>query len=248
MRQKLIIANWKMNGDKTLFNSLLNDFTANISNLKTVVVCPPFIYIPLVEQRLAGSIMSLGAQDVSAYSEGAYTGEVAISMLQEFNCSYVIVGHSERRSYHNETDQLVADKFKLVLDSGLTPVLCVGETLEEHNKGQTEAVVLRQLNAVIDTVGIKAFSSAVIAYEPVWAIGTGKTATPEQAQQIHTFIRGKIAEQNEIVAAQLKILYGGSVNSTNAKQLFAMPDIDGGLVGGASLNSKEFSEICNSAG
>lgn len=248
MRQKLIIANWKMNGDKTHLNGLLNDFAANIANLKAVVVCPPFIYMPLVEQKLSGSMMSLGAQDVSAYSEGAYTGEVAISMLQEFNCSYVIVGHSERRSYHNETDQMVADKFKLVLENGLIPVLCVGETLAEHNEGHTESVVLRQLNAVIEAVGIKAFSAAVIAYEPVWAIGTGKTATPEQAQQIHALIRCKIAEQNEIVAAQLKILYGGSVNATNAKQLFAMPDIDGGLVGGASLNSKEFSEICNTAG
>lgn len=248
MRQKLVIANWKMNGDKKRLLGLLGKFVAGIANPEAVAVCPPFIYIPLMEERLSGSSISLGAQDVSPHAEGAYTGEMAISMLREFGCAYVILGHSERRSYQAETDQLVAEKFVAVVAAGLTPVLCVGETLEEREQGQTEVVVLRQLDAVIEKAGIEVFNQAVVAYEPVWAIGTGKTATPDQAQQVHALIRGRVAQRSDAVAAQLKILYGGSVKAANARTLFAMPDIDGGLVGGASLDAEEFTAICNAAG
>ncbi len=248
MRQKLVIANWKMNGGKAHLSGLLDKFAAGILKPASVVVCPPSIYIPLVEEQLLDSAVLLGAQDVSPYAGGAHTGELAISMLQEFGCTYVIVGHSERRNYQAETDQLVADKFAAVIAGGLTPVLCVGETLDEHERGKTKAVVLRQLDAVIKKTGIEVFNQAVVAYEPVWAIGTGKTATPDQAQQVHALIRGRIAELSGTVSEQLKILYGGSVKAANAQALFTMPDIDGGLVGGASLDAEEFTTICNAAG
>ena len=248
MRQKLVIANWKMNGGKVHLSGLLDKFATGILNPEAVVVCPPFIYMPLAEERLSDSTILLGAQDVSPHAEGAHTGDVAISMLQEFGCTYVIVGHSERRNYQAETDQLVADKFAAVIAGGLTPVLCVGETLEEHERGQTNAVVLRQLDAIIEKAGVEAFGQAVVAYEPVWAIGTGKTATPSQAQQVHALIRSRIAQLNGTVAVGLKILYGGSVKAANAQALFTMPDIDGGLVGGASLDAEEFTTICNAAG
>lgn len=249
MRRSLVIANWKMNGSKAVVDQLLTAFNANVANSAAeVVVCPPAVYMAQAQDLLSESNIALGAQDTSQYSEGAYTGEIALSMLKEFGCCYVLIGHSERRSYYGETDQIVADKFAAVIASGLTPVLCVGESEQEREAGQTETVVLRQLDAAIEATGIDAVGKAIVAYEPVWAIGTGKTATPQQAQDVHRTIRQRIESLDSEIAARLPILYGGSVKADNAAELFAMPDIDGGLVGGASLDSQAFTAICSAAG
>lgn len=249
MRRSLVIANWKMNGSKAIVDQLLTAFDANAANgAAEVVVCPPTVYIAQAEERLSGSKIALGAQDASQFAEGAYTGEIALSMLKEFGCRYVLVGHSERRSYYGETDQVVADKFAAVIAAGLTPVLCVGESEQEREAEQTDEVVLRQLDAAIEATGIDAVGKSIVAYEPVWAIGTGKTASPQQAQDVHRTIRQRIESLDSDIAAQLPILYGGSVKAENAAELFAMPDIDGGLVGGASLDSQAFTAICNAAG
>ena len=234
-----------MHGSKTMVRSLLEGLLAGSSaNSKAdLAVFPSFPYIPLAESMLSGSHIRWGGQTLNPNAQGAHTGETSGNMLVDMGCHYVLVGHSERRAIYGESDADVALRFKAALDAGLEPVLCVGETLEEREQGQTEAVVGRQLDAVIDSVGIDAFSRAVIAYEPVWAIGTGLTATPQQAQSVHAFIRDKMSVLNVIIADQLKILYGGSVKGSNAAELFAQTDIDGGLVGGASLTAEDFLAI-----
>ena len=214
----------------------------------TMLLCPPFVYLAAVREWLAGSSLALGAQDLAAKpGTGAYTGEVAGQMLRDVGCTYVIVGHSERRALYGETNAVVATKFQAAQSAGLIPIACVGETLEQREAGQTQAVVSAQVAAILDAAGVQALGNAVIAYEPVWAIGTGRTASPEQAQEVHAFIRGMVAARDATIAAGLSLLYGGSVKGGNARSLFAMPDIDGGLVGGASLVAAEFLEIFRAA-
>jgi len=249
MRQPLVAGNWKMNGSRETVFELLKGIRDGMSQVTAaeVAVCPPYVYIPEVQGQLHGTSVSWGGQDLSIEKEGAYTGEVSGSMLTDFGCKYVIVGHSERRSYHAESDQQVAEKYQAALDAGLKPILCAGETLEEREANATESVVERQIKAVIDHCGVAALADGVIAYEPVWAIGTGKTATPEQAQQVHGFIRGMIAQQDAEVGEKIQILYGGSMKPSNAVELISKPDIDGGLIGGAALKAADFLEICKAA-
>ena len=249
MRQPLVAGNWKMNGSRESVRALLDGLKQGIGQVEVaeVAVCPPFIYIPDVQEQLQGTAIAWGGQDVSTEASGAYTGEISTAMLLDFGCRYVIVGHSERRSYHGESDELVAKKYAAARAAGLIPILCVGETLEERESGVTEQVVARQLDAVIDLEGVSALAGGVIAYEPVWAIGTGRTATPEQAQEVHAFIRGRVAQQDGAVAEGLRILYGGSMKPGNAAELLAKPDIDGGLIGGASLQAEDFLGICTAA-
>jgi triosephosphate isomerase len=228
---------------------LLDGIKSGVADVKNaeVAVCPPYVFIPEVEKLLSGSDIAWGGQDLSKESSGAYTGEVAASMLNDFGCKYVIVGHSERRTYHAESDLLVAKKYAVARAAGLVPILCIGETLEEREAGTTNEVVARQLDAVIALEGVDALAGGVIAYEPVWAIGTGKTATPDQAQEVHAFIRGRVAEKSADVAEGLRILYGGSMKPGNAAELIGKPDIDGGLIGGASLKAEDFLGICTAA-
>jgi len=251
-RQKLVAGNWKMNGSKAATRLLIGEILQGITKVKTaeVVVCPPNLYLAEAAALLAGSRIALGAQNLCAEVEaaGAYTGEVSAAMLLDVGCRYVIVGHSERRAYYGESDAVVAQKCVRALDAGLKPIICVGELLEERENGRTEAVVARQLDAILAQVEVTRLAGALIAYEPVWAIGTGKTATPEQAQQVHASIRGRIAAHNATIASSIQILYGGSVKGANARDLFNMADIDGGLIGGASLNADEFLTICQAAG
>jgi triosephosphate isomerase len=238
-----------MNGSLESVRSLLDgikDGVGAVTNAE-VAVCPTAIFIPETQQRLSGTEVAWGGQDLSTETSGAYTGEVAASMLNDFACKYVIVGHSERRTYHNESDELVAKKFATARAAGLAPILCVGETLEERESAVTNEVVARQLNAVIELEGVAALADGVIAYEPVWAIGTGKTATPEQAQEVHAFIRSLVAEKSAEVAEGVRILYGGSMKPGNAKELIDKADIDGGLIGGASLTPEDFLGICTAA-
>ncbi len=246
MPQPLVAGNWKMNGSldsiRTLLGALKN---ADFGNAQCVVMAPS-IYLPQVAEQLKNSSVSWGAQNVSQHSSGAFTGEISADMLKDFDCRYALVGHSERRSLYGESDMIVAEKFAAIQKAGLIPMLCLGEQLEEREAGVTESVVNRQLQTVIDHVGVAAFAQAVIAYEPVWAIGTGKTATPQQAQEVHHFIRSQLASKDATIAAEIQILYGGSVNAKTAKSLFAMADIDGGLVGGASLKADEFITILHS--
>ncbi len=250
MRQPIIAGNWKMNGSRDSIRELLDGIKAGMAevNLAEVAVCAPYVYLADVEQQLTGTKLAWGGQNLSTEASGAYTGEISTAMLLDFHCKYVIVGHSERRSYYGEDDALVAKKFAVARDAGLIPILCIGETLEEREKGITEQVVARQTKAVIDAVGIQALGDGVIAYEPVWAIGTGKTATPQQAQDVHASIRNMIAEHDAGVAAKVRIQYGGSMNAANAAELLAMDDIDGGLIGGASLKASDFLTICKAAG
>jgi triosephosphate isomerase len=249
MRQPLVAGNWKMNGSLESVGELLDGIKAGIGDVKVaeVAVCPPSIYIPAATAALRGSVVSVGGQDVSVHASGAYTGETAGPMLKDLGCKYVIIGHSERRSYHGETDELVAEKFEAALSVGLVPIFCVGETLEEREGGITEAVVGRQVDAVLNRGGADMLGKGVIAYEPVWAIGTGKTATPEQAQDVHAFIRARVAAKDPGVAEGVRILYGGSMKPDNARELLAKPDIDGGLIGGASLKAGDFLGICTAA-
>lgn len=249
MRQKLVAGNWKMNGRLETNAQLLAAITAEVSKMQGVsaAVCVPYPYLAQVESQLTGTVVSWGAQNLSEHASGAYTGEVNASMLQDFACRYVLVGHSERRSLYGESSELVAEKFAVALAAGLTPILCVGETLEERESGRTMQVVGEQMDAVLKRVGVAAFSKAVVAYEPVWAIGTGKTATSAQAEEVHAAIRAQIAKADAKVAASLQILYGGSVKPSNAAELFGMPDIDGGLIGGASLVADDFLAICRAA-
>jgi len=249
MRRSLVAGNWKMNGSRaenaSLVRSLLDQARADLS--AEVLLCPPFVYLHEVGRLLKDSDVALGAQSLCAEAAGAFTGEVSAAMLKDVGCSYVLVGHSERRQIYAEGDALVARKFVAAQSQGLVPVLCVGETLEEREGDRTAQVVARQLDAVLAVSGVGAFRSAVIAYEPVWAIGTGRNASPDQAQDVHSMIRGKVAALDATIAASVRILYGGSVKASNARELFAMPDIDGGLVGGASLNADEFARICAAA-
>ena len=248
MRQKLVVGNWKMNGGFADNAALLAALLAADPG-EGVAVAPPALYLTSVAARLAGSSVSLAAQNLAAEgAKGAFTGEISAPMLAEAGVRFVIVGHSERRQYYGETDAMAAAKCRQALTAGLTPILCVGETLPEREAGQAEAVVGRQLAAVITACGVAALARMVVAYEPVWAIGTGRTATPEDANAIHAFLRARVAVDDPAVAASLCILYGGSVKADNAASLFAMPDIDGGLVGGASLIAKDFLAICRAAG
>ena len=249
MRQPLVAGNWKMNGSSDSVTALIEGIKAGIDAVTTaeMAVCPPYVYIPQVAGLLAGTAISYGAQDVSDQEAGAYTGEIAAGMLTDIGCRYAIVGHSERRSLYDESDTFTASKFAAARKAGLVPILCVGELLEEREQGITEQVVERQLDAVIDLEGVAAIASAVIAYEPVWAIGTGKTATPDQAQEVHAFIRAKLAGLDQTVADCVRILYGGSMNAGNAAELLAMQDIDGGLIGGASLKPDAFLAIGEAA-
>jgi triosephosphate isomerase len=248
MRRKLVAGNWKMHGNLVDNDALLTGILAGMGEVKAdVAVCVPFPYLHQAKARLAGSRVAWGAQNLSQHAKGAYTGEVSAQMLNDFECRYVIVGHSERRALYGESDALVAEKYAAAQTAGLIPILCVGETLEEREAGVTEAVVGRQLDAVLQRSGVISLANAVIAYEPVWAIGTGRTASPEQAQAVHAFIRRKIRALDAEVAEHLVIQYGGSVKAANAAELFAQPDIDGGLIGGASLNAEEFLAICRAA-
>ena len=249
MRQPLVAGNWKLNGTREGVKELLAGIRAGMSEVKKaeVAVCPPYIFIPQARRALEGSDISIGSQDVSVHGSGAYTGEIAAPMLADFECTYAIVGHSERRTYHGESDALVAEKFEAALKSGLIPIFCVGETLEQREQGVTEEVIARQVDAVIERGGVEMLGKGVIAYEPVWAIGTGMTATPDQAQEEHAFIRGRIAGHSAEVADGVRILYGGSMKPDNAAELMAKPDIDGGLIGGASLKAEDFLGICTAA-
>lgn len=249
MRVKFVAGNWKMNGNLATNRALLGELVSNVGRIAGVkiAVCPPFPYLAQVQQSLSGSGIGWGAQNLSQFDSGAYTGEVSGAMLSEFGCRYVIVGHSERRTLLGESSELIAQKYAAALKAGLTPILCVGETLREREDGSTEVVVAAQLRAVLDQNGAQSFAQAVIAYEPVWAIGTGKTATPDQAQAVHAFIRKTLAAKDAEIAANVQVLYGGSVKGSNASELFAMPDIDGGLIGGASLDAQEFTKICGAA-
>ena len=249
MRQPLVAGNWKMNGTLDSIKALVEGVKAGMGSVTTaeMAMCPSFVYIPAVAAMLQGSSISLGAQDVNDQESGAHTGEIAPNMLTDIGCHYVIVGHSERRAIYGESDAFTARKFAAARKAGLVPILCVGETLEEREQGITEQVVARQLDAVIELEGIAAIGDAVIAYEPVWAIGTGKTASPEQAQDVHAFIRNKLAALDSNVAASVRILYGGSMNPANAAELLAMTDIDGGLIGGASLKPNDFLAIGQAA-
>jgi triosephosphate isomerase len=245
MRRKLVAGNWKMHGNLAENEALLSGVLAGMGDVKAdVAVCVPFPYLAQAQAKLAGSAIAWGAQNMSQHAKGAYTGEVCAAMLKDFGCTYVIVGHSERRALYGEGDEVVAEKFAAAQAAGLTPILCVGETLDERENGVTETVVGRQLDAVIAKSGVAALGKAVVAYEPVWAIGTGKTATPDQAQAVHAFIRGKVRALDATVADGLIIQYGGSMKPGNAAELLGQPDIDGGLIGGASLNAEEFLAIC----
>ncbi len=249
MRRTLIAGNWKMNGSLSSIEELINgikDGLAEVSNAD-MAVCPPAVYISKVNELIGDVSIGLGTQNICDQESGAFTGELAPSMLKEFNCSYAIIGHSERRSLYGESDELVAKRFAMAVQSGIIPLFCIGETLEERESGIMEDVVSRQIDAVIDTQGIDAIGQCVIAYEPVWAIGTGVTASPEQAQAAHAFIRSKLAALSEDVAAKVQILYGGSMNAGNAKELLSQPDIDGGLIGGAALKAADFLAIGKSA-
>ena len=249
MRRILVAGNWKMNGDEAANAALVDGIVGGAPEGARVdlLVCPPFPYLSSVAGRLSGSAIMLGAQTVSEHAKGAFTGEVSAGMLVELGCRYVITGHSERRALFGETSEAVANKFSAALDAGLTPILCVGETLDDREAGRTEAVIDGQLDAVLRRSGAEGIRQAVIAYEPVWAIGTGKTATPDQGQEVHRHIRSRIAAHDAGIAAGVQILYGGSVKGDNAEALFGMPDIDGGLIGGASLKADDFLAIAGAA-
>ena len=237
--------NWKMNASKESVNKLILDILSGMDEVRSeVVVCAPFPYLSQVETLITHSQVKLGAQNLNTNSSGAFTGEVSANMIKDFGAKHVIVGHSERRSLYGETSSLVAEKVQAALDNDLTPLLCVGESLEQRESGETEIVVAEQINTVVELVGIDAFRNIIIAYEPVWAIGTGKTASPEQAQAIHLFIRDLLRESNEGIAQRTPILYGGSMNAGNARELISCADIDGGLIGGAALKAEEFLQIC----
>ncbi len=247
MRLPIVAGNWKLNGSRESVSSLAREIVATPVSDVEVVVCPVAVHLSDVASVLEGSDVKLGAQNAAAAESGAYTGEVAAPMLAEYGCTHVIIGHSERRSLFGDTEASCAERHQAVLAAGLTPIFCVGESLEEREAGTTVEVVGKQLQAAFDLIGSNAFSNAVVAYEPVWAIGTGKTATPEQAQEIHEAIRGMVAAHDNEAADKLRILYGGSVNAGNANDLFAKPDIDGGLIGGAALKSADFLAICQAA-
>jgi triosephosphate isomerase len=249
MRRRLVAGNWKMFGSSPRNQLLLEGLAARAGGLEGVscAVCVPFPYLYQAQSILSDSGVAWGAQNASQWPEGAYTGEVSVSMLADFGCQYVIVGHSERRSLFHEDDQLVGAKAKAVLEQRMTPIVCVGESLQERETGETQSVVSRQLDAVIAVIGLDGLDRSVVAYEPVWAIGTGKTATPDEAQAVHAFLRNTVSARDADVGERLTMLYGGSVKAANARSLFGMDDIDGGLIGGASLKLDEFLAICEAA-
>ncbi len=245
MRRPIVIGNWKMNGDTEFTRDLLDALCDGWSGVHEceVAVCPPYPYLPLASEILGNTNIGWGAQDVSIHESGAYTGEVSAQMLADFGCKYVIIGHSERREYHKESSEFVAKKFKAVVDNQMTPVLCVGESLEERENDKTFDVIGRQLLRVVDHCGLDVMTRGIIAYEPIWAIGTGKSATPQLAQDVHSYVREVLGPEGD----QIKILYGGSVKPDSAGALFAQKDIDGALVGGASLKARDFIAICRAA-
>lgn len=246
MRRTLIAGNWKMNGSLAANSALLAELKAGMAGQACdVLVCAPAVYLAQCAELLAGSAIVWGAQDVSMHASGAYTGEISALMLNDFACKYVILGHSERRAYHHESNDLVAQKTLRALASGILPIVCVGETLEQRELGQTELVVTAQLQAVLDVLDDAALAKIVVAYEPVWAIGTGKTATPQMAQDVHAVLRAQLAGRSLDVAQKVQILYGGSMKPENAQELLAMADIDGGLIGGAALKAVDFLAIIN---
>ncbi len=248
-RRPLVMGNWKLNGSKAFTKELIEGLKAELAGVNgcDVAIAPPVMYLAEAEAAIAGSAINLGSQNVDVNVQGAFTGDISTAMLKDFGAKYIIIGHSERRTYHKESDEFIANKFKALKDAGLVPVLCIGETEAENEAGKTEEVCARQIDAVINSLGVEAFNGAVIAYEPIWAIGTGKSATPAQAQAVHAFIRGHIAAQSQAVADQVIIQYGGSVNDANAAELFTQPDIDGALVGGASLKAPAFAVIVKAA-
>ena len=249
MREFLVAGNWKMNGGTAANEALVSGIVEGLPEGSgfRLLVCPPFPYLASIAGLVAGSKVALGAQNVSEHESGAFTGETAPSMLKDVGCEYVIVGHSERRAIYGETSEQVAAKFAAAQAAGVTPILCVGESLEEREAGTTEQIIDEQLDAVLNTAGIAAFAEAVIAYEPVWAIGTGMTASPEQAQDVHRHIRARLAAHDAELAEKVQILYGGSMKGENAPGLLSMPDIDGGLIGGASLKAVDFLAIAQAA-
>lgn len=249
MRKPLVAGNWKLNGNRGGNAELVGEIVARVGALDgiDVMVCPPFVYLDQVRRLLEGSAVLLGAQNLAIDKAGAFTGEVSGTMLLDVGCSMVIVGHSERRARYGETDEIVAKKYEAAIEQGIAPVLCVGETLDERESGTTMTVIERQIKAVVEAAGIAGVAAGAVAYEPVWAIGTGRTASPEQAQEVHAHIRSIIAAASAKIARDLRILYGGSVKGSNASALFAMGDIDGGLIGGASLDAADFAKICEAA-
>ncbi|ARJ42014.1 triose-phosphate isomerase [Pantoea alhagi] len=249
MRHPLVMGNWKLNGNKKMVSDLIDGLRKELNAVQGcgVAIAPPVMYLDQAQQALADSQIVLGAQNVDVNLSGAFTGEVSAEMLKDIGARYIIIGHSERRTYHKESDEFIAKKFAVLKEAGLTPVLCIGETEAENEAGKTEEVCARQIDAVLESQGAAAFNGAVIAYEPIWAIGTGKSATPAQAQAVHKFIREHIAKKDAKVAEQVIIQYGGSVNDKNAAELFAQPDIDGALVGGASLKADAFAVIVKAA-
>lgn len=249
MRRPIVAANWKLNGSLEMAQTLVSAINSHSANHDSVeiVISPPFPYLIKVAELISTGNVHLGAQSAAEHESGAYTGEVAAAMLAEVGCQYVIVGHSERREYYGESDEVVVAKFLQIQQAGLIPILCVGESLEQREQGIMQETIVRQVNAVVDRAGIAAMQNSVIAYEPIWAIGTGKTASPEQAQEVHALIRAEIAKQSAEIAEQLRILYGGSVKAGNAAELFSQADIDGGLIGGASLDAEQFNAIVSAA-
>ena len=247
MRRSLVVGNWKMNGTLASAEMLAKGIIAGLgASDADIAVCVPYVYLPRISEVVKGSQLGLGSQNIADKSSGAFTGEISASMLKEFDCQYALVGHSERRSYYGDTNESVAARYCQAQEQNITPILCVGETLEQRESDQTFQVINEQLDAVINLAGISSFNKAVIAYEPVWAIGTGKTASDEQAQEVHHYIRQYIAAKDQTIADKIQILYGGSAKPENAQGLFAMPDIDGGLIGGASLDAESFLKIFHS--
>ena len=247
MRQSLVVGNWKMNGTRASAKSLAQGIIAGLGeNNASIAICVPYVFIADITEVIKGTRLELGAQNVADKASGAFTGEVSASMLKEFGCQYALVGHSERRTYYGDTNTSVAARFCQAQEQNIIPILCIGETLEQREQNLTFSVVDEQLDAVIDLAGINALNAAVIAYEPVWAIGTGRTASDEQAQEVHQHIRQYIAAKDQNIAEKIQILYGGSAKPENAKGLFSMPDIDGGLIGGASLDAESFLKIYHS--
>ncbi len=247
MRRSLVVGNWKMNGTLASAELLTKGIIAGLGDGHAdIAVCVPYVHLSKVSELVENTALAVGSQNVADRPSGAFTGEISAAMLTEFNCKYALVGHSERRSYYGDTDESVAARFCQAQEQNIIPVLCVGETLEQREQDQTFAVINTQLDAVINLAGIAAFDAAVIAYEPVWAIGTGKTATDEQAQEVHQYIRKYIAAKDQAIADKIQVVYGGSAKTENAKGLFAMPDIDGGLIGGASLDAESFLKIYHS--
>ena len=249
MRTPLVAGNWKMNGTRASATELTRELVEGAAGISRaeILVCPPYIYISEIQSLICKSSIQLGAQDLYSEASGAYTGAISGPMLVDAGCQYVIVGHSERRALMGDSDSVVASKFAAAQEHGLTPILCVGETLDERQSDSTLAVIGRQFSTVVDAVGMESFDNAVVAYEPVWAIGTGETATPDQAQEVHAALRSMAAKRSAKIAADLRLLYGGSVKAANATDLFSMADIDGGLIGGASLEASEFLAICAAA-